>query len=334
MVRTPFTLSALALTGGGVLGLFTGRMLERLAELRREAVGVSDPTKAHLREAFDLIAGTSIGALIAGGLVVGHAPEELCTLIKDNAARIFPNKSSINRLLHLRSAWFRSKPLQDVVLSVIDRDVCLGDLEHHIAIPALRESTGEPIVFTTLNAAHAGVSLADAVLASAAAPIYFPARQIDRDRYVDGGLFANAPDLTAVNLLRRKWPQVPINRISVVSIGTTSASAESPVPHSETGDWGLWRWFASPSARLVKLALRAQSDHTINAMSLLQLDAFHRIDEHLTFKEGTRLDMDNARADALACLNDVAERRLQRLTRTEADALRQIVSRWRWRDPA
>ena len=66
----------LALDGGGVRGMITLAILERLEALLAEATGRTDGS-FRLAHYFDLIGGTSTGSIIATGLAMGHSASEL-----------------------------------------------------------------------------------------------------------------------------------------------------------------------------------------------------------------------------------------------------------------
>lgn len=65
----------LALTGGGIMARFTTAVLEDL-QLRRDAITGGHGEGVPLSEVFDLMAGTSAGALCVAGLAVGRSPAE------------------------------------------------------------------------------------------------------------------------------------------------------------------------------------------------------------------------------------------------------------------
>ena len=96
------------------------------------------------------------------------------------------------------------------------------------------------MLFSTRDPAHARVALSDAVIASAAAPLYFPAHRVAAlgREFVDGGLYANAPDLAALAELRRMWPRLELERVSLVSVGATPAPAEPRGSDPSRGVWG------------------------------------------------------------------------------------------------
>jgi predicted acylesterase/phospholipase RssA len=68
----------LSLDGGGIRGLYTARLLQRLA--------LAAPS---FLDKVDLFAGTSTGGILALGLAAGFKPEELVALYLQNATRIF-----------------------------------------------------------------------------------------------------------------------------------------------------------------------------------------------------------------------------------------------------
>ena len=73
----------LALDGGGVRGAITVAFLERIEALLSSRLGL----KARLGDWFDLVGGTSTGALIAGALALGFRTEQ----IKDFYLRLAPH---------------------------------------------------------------------------------------------------------------------------------------------------------------------------------------------------------------------------------------------------
>jgi uncharacterized protein len=69
----------LALDGGGIRGLVTLGILEKLEADLRTASGVG--TSFRLSDYFDFIGGTSTGAILAAGLAIGKTVEELLRML-------------------------------------------------------------------------------------------------------------------------------------------------------------------------------------------------------------------------------------------------------------
>src|SRR3954468_9554581 len=75
----------LSIDGGGIRGLIPAKVL---AELERE-LHLIEPTKK-LYEHFDLICGTSTGAILAIAIGLGIPAADLVEFYKKNATSIFP----------------------------------------------------------------------------------------------------------------------------------------------------------------------------------------------------------------------------------------------------
>ena len=92
----------------------------------------------------------------------------------------------------------------------------IGDLSTDIFIAASTADTYQGRLFTI---ADTSLRLVDVALASAAAPTYFPARQVGDDQrtYLDGGLWENNPSLAAIHSLTGSGTS--IHDIALLSIG-------------------------------------------------------------------------------------------------------------------
>src|SRR5689334_20922503 len=95
--------------GGGVRGIYTAVLLQRLCEQ------VPD-----LTEKADLLAGTSTGGIIALGLAAGHPASELVALYRDNAAKIFDSSwlHELTDLGGLAGAEFDNKNLEHILIDI------------------------------------------------------------------------------------------------------------------------------------------------------------------------------------------------------------------------
>jgi len=100
----------LSLSGGGIRGIFQALYLEEVA--RR--------FDRPLREYFDLVAGTSTGAIIALGVALGVAPGRIVELFEKHGHEIFPRQvqRSGKRLISWlwRGPRYSQEPLQKVRL--------------------------------------------------------------------------------------------------------------------------------------------------------------------------------------------------------------------------
>lgn len=201
----------LSLDGGGVKGVLTLGMLKPLEdELRRRAGG--DPA-FRLSDYYDLIGGTSTGAIIASGLSLGLSIDEMIELYMKLGPDVFGKTAGDGVFLQSK---FESKKLRRALQSVLSTKT-LGsqDIKTGLAIHAKRIDTGSAWVVTNHPLGvfydppeEGGVfpnkryRLVDLVLASAAAPTFFDEitidvefdekrRPIQKGFFVDGAVSAN-----------------------------------------------------------------------------------------------------------------------------------------------
>lgn len=201
----------LALDGGGVKGVLTLGMLKALEQELRARAGGDEAFR--LSDYYDLIGGTSTGAIIASGLALGLSVDALIELYMRIGPDVFGRTAGDGVFLQSR---FDSKKLRRALQSVLTTKT-LGseDLKTGLAIHAKRIDTGSAWVVTNhpLGAYYdpssgSGVfpnkryRLTDLVLASAAAPTFFDEVTIDiefdekrrpirKGYFVDGAVSAN-----------------------------------------------------------------------------------------------------------------------------------------------
>jgi len=170
MKARPRSGAILSLTGGGMAARFSTEVLCALQGMRDPAYRPGTPGRS-IGQAFDVLAGTSAGALVIAALLCGKAPPDISALLESRGPRIFPRSGWQGRLRWIFGAKYAPEPLHDAVDEVLGGGKpVLGDFEQILAFPAFDESLGVPLVLTNANPAHARVPLRDAVLASAAAP--------------------------------------------------------------------------------------------------------------------------------------------------------------------
>jgi uncharacterized protein len=92
----------LALDGGGIRGLVTLGILEKLEADLGAASGAG--ASFRLSDYFDFIGGTSTGAILAAGLAIGKSVEELITFYRTCGAQMFEANALLKR------AWSKFKP--------------------------------------------------------------------------------------------------------------------------------------------------------------------------------------------------------------------------------
>lgn len=314
--RTPFRI--LSLAGGGYLGLYTAALL---VELERRA---GEP----LARRFDLIAGTSIGGILALGLAYEIPAADMRALFLDRGARIFSTRplahGRVDKLLDMaRSAWspkYSGEELERALAAQIG-EATLDDALHRVVVPAVDVTRSMTKIFKTPHAkASRGdedLRALDVAMATAAAPVYFPARKIGRSLYTDGGMFAVAPDLVALH--EAEWfIGVDAADIAMLSIGTaTLGYAPDHLRDMEDGAVG---WFSEGHLVMSMIAVQQQHVEVIAQDRLgeryLHLDAM--------WPKNSGLGIDVATAEAASALQALAQDTIAHLDVRRLDALFQL----------
>jgi hypothetical protein len=237
----------LSLDGGGVRGIVELAFLERLEELLRVQHG-GDP-EFRLCQWFDLIGGTSTGAIIAALLAIGYTAAQ----VKEHYMKLAPDAFRTRRwrifgFVPRFQAKYIYKHLYDLFGDMkMESDSILTGL----AIMSRRYDTGSPWLLSNdplapywadpPNNSHIGnrhYKLADVVRASTAAPGFFqpmllPIVEGEPSKlFIDGGLSPyNNPSLQLMMLTQAeafdlKWP-LGADNLTLLSIGTGNARGKS-----------------------------------------------------------------------------------------------------------
>ena len=182
----------LSLDGGGAKGFYT------LGALR----GIEAMAGKPLHEAFDLVFGTSTGAIIAALIGLGRTVDEIRALYEKHVVKV----------MALRQRWAKTAALQKLATDVFG-EASFGDMLTRVGIVATRWDLERPMIFKSeLDQAHGrkgtfepgfGVPVRDAVVASCSAYPFFEKRTVETSEgfkveLVDGGYCANNPTLYAI----------------------------------------------------------------------------------------------------------------------------------------
>jgi uncharacterized protein len=234
----------LSLDGGGIRGVFTATLLERL---EREA-GINFFDKV------DLFSGTSTGGILALGLAAGLKPSECKKLYVDHGQEIF-SRAPLSRFSSVVFAKYSNRSLQQRLQDIFyARGMeTLGDLPKKVLIPSFdlwarpddRTGSGvnsrygvdtwKPKFFDNFEGpgSDSDRPIVEVALSTSAAPTLFPSWE----KYIDGGVMANNPSMCAVAQALKDG--VELKDISLLSVGT----GLNP-KFLETGNlnWGWLRW--------------------------------------------------------------------------------------------
>jgi patatin-like phospholipase/acyl hydrolase len=301
-MAAPFRI--LALSGGGYQGLFTAQVLAAI-----EAAG-----PGLLRDRFDLIAGTSIGGIIALALAAGVPASRIVDTFLETGPTVFPNGpvrggrlSAARDALHfLNRPKYDPAPLRDLMCALPRPDLRLADLPVDVLIPATRVRDGEPVLFTRVS--HPDLPLVEVALATSAAPMMFPTHRIGGDAYADGAIFATAPDLLAIRAAQRAHG-AHLDQIHLLSVGTLNARFRLPPPG--TTRLGILGWVQGQ--RLVRTVLAAQERLATRGAAELIGERYRRIDAEVGEGEGGRIGLDVATPEARDLIGRISARTISAL---------------------
>ena len=295
----------LALSGGGYRGLFSAAVLTHL----ERAIG------SDLLARIGLFAGTSVGGLIAAGLALGRSPGEMRDALTNHGPTIFDDRVRVKsftiyrkpkgHLGALLGAKFNARALEMAIDEILgdDRELRVADVPRPLVLVATCATTRAPFLMSTLRPGTPGgeLPLRTALRATAAAPGYFPAVDLELRSLVDGGLVANAAELVACAELA-DVRHVAFPDMRVLSIGT--AAPDAGVVPSEVGARGLAKWMMGD---LVPMTLDAQEKLVTAQAAALLGSHYVRINAVPSAAQGEVLALDRATDDATRTLLLLAE---------------------------
>lgn len=270
-MSSPGPKKLLALDGGGIRGVITLEILQRLESMLAKELGAGD--EFVLGDYFDYIGGTSTGAVIAATLAKGLRVAQIMDLYVTRCEDMFDH-ASLRRRYQYR---YESVRLRELLQGVLGRDTTLGsaELKTLLLIVVRNATTDSPWPLT--NNPHAlfnepsradnnlSIPLWQLVRASTAAPTYFPPEVVtlgERDFvFVDGALTTyNNPAfqlflMATLDAYRLSWPATESDLL-LVSVGTgTCPKADD---HLRPGAMNLLFNASSVPAGLMHAALNEQ----------------------------------------------------------------------------
>ena len=248
----------LALDGGGIRGLLTLGILERIEKL------VAAKTGQKLCQYFDYVAGTSTGAIIAAGLARGMTTAELIDFYKSTGHQMFEKAWLLERIKY----FYTADPLKAKLQEVFGRDTNLfaDNLKCLLLVVTKNLTTDSPWPVSTNPDAkyndparkdcNLKIPLWQLVRASTAAPVYFPPEILQWDPadksktfvFADGGVTPhNNPAFLLYRMAtepayRLNWKTgeknlliVSVGTGAAVSLGATAASPNKNIVSTVAG---------------------------------------------------------------------------------------------------
>ncbi|MBK5109626.1 MAG: patatin-like phospholipase family protein, partial [Anaerolineales bacterium] len=220
----------LSIDGGGIRGLIPVRILERL-----------ETHHPGFMQEFDLFAGSSTGAVLAGGFAFGLEARFMRQMYQGFGEQVFADSiwDDIRDLKYILGADYKIENIKNLLEQVIG-DTKLGQLPKKVLIATfdLKDEQRDPPRWKPKffhnypdSKGDSEERLVDVVIRSAAAPVYFPVYQ----GYVDGGVAAINPSTCA---LAQAFHEGFLD-LRLLSLGTGTNPRWLDV---EDGDWGIAQW--------------------------------------------------------------------------------------------
>ena len=242
-MQTPGPKKILALDGGGIRGMMTVEILDKIENLLRRKLGRNDDFV--LADYFDFVAGTSTGAIIAACISIGMKVSDIRTFYISSGEEMFDKAFLLKRFRHK----YEDEKLALKLQEVFGKNTTLGSdkLKTVLMMVMRNASTDSPWPvsnnpFAKYNQAtrhdcNLNLPLWQLVRASTAAPVYFPPEVVKLGAlkfvFVDGGITTyNNPAFQAflmatVAPYKMNW-LAGEDKMLVVSIGTgTSPKANT-----------------------------------------------------------------------------------------------------------
>jgi len=281
----------LSIDGGGIRGLIPAKVLAELEQQLED----NTPGKK-LYEYFDLICGTSTGAILAIAIALGIPAADLVKFYQEHAQMIFPKwflKILPRKGRAIITSIYSNKKLRKKLEEIYSnanggKPPLLNDLKTRVCIPTFNGNDGQINVLKTRH--HEGyfrdykLPAHEVALASASAPVYFPPHTFRfSNEYgsginmnmIDGGIFANNPSLIGILEATDKLGY-DFSNVRLLSLGTGKGR------HVIKTGWkpkDMWYWLF-PKPRLLDIILDSQAQITeqyiafIKRVSAKQADSF------------------------------------------------------------
>ncbi len=157
----------IALSAGGAKGIAHVGVLEALEEAGIQA---------------DIIAGTSMGAVVGGVYALGKTPQEMRSILKNFDEKVI---RGITRIKLSLEGIFDAERMHNILFKLYGKKT-FSDTKIPFSCIAYNIDDMKPVEFSS------GL-LMDGVQASASIPGFFPPYVINNKRFVDGGIYSPIP---------------------------------------------------------------------------------------------------------------------------------------------
>ncbi|AWF80266.1 patatin [Microbulbifer sp. A4B17] len=307
----------LSIDGGGIRGILPGQILVSLEHKLKVKSGNPD---ARIGDYFDLVAGTSTGAIMGAAYICPdkkgkprYSAQEAVDFYLGEGERVFGSGSwpFLDKLKLVREEKYCSKELENVLKRFFGKTK-LSDLLKPSCFVSYDIKKREQIIFRQHRAIvkNEDFLVRDLLRGSSAVPTYFePARIFSlppsNNKYilVDGGMVASDPALCAYSEAIKFSGVSGIKDMVIVSLGT--GRQLSGYKYKEVKDWGIFNW-ARPAIDIAVNGSAQMVHYYIKQISSTIEDSkYYRIQPKLYTADSA---MDNATPENLRKLKKAGEK--------------------------
>lgn len=307
----------LTIDGGGMRGILPATFL---AALEARAGGP-------MAGAFDLIAGTSTGGIIAAALARPDAPvpaAEIAAIYRRAGPHIFGRSlwRTLESVGGVADEKYDARFLERLLAETFGQQRLSAVTQPALLLTAYDIERRQALLFRSWEAEDPArdFSLADLCRASCAAPTYFEPALIQaadgsRRACIDGSVFAANPTLCALSAAMDLYPGA--GGYLILSLGTGQQT--QPLPYHQAKNWGLAGW-----ARPISDVILDASSEIIDSQAQEMVGETHfRFQVDLT---GQTAALDDARPETLDRLVALADAAIA----AESDRLDRFLALNRW----
>lgn len=264
----------LSIDGGGIRGILPIYVLKYLEET----------SKKPIPELFDLIVGTSTGAIASAVLTASKdskkplfSTKDLLDFYNKDGRKIFYNPwyHRVLTLNGLIGTKYMTSSRYDVFKQYLN-GIYLDQLLNNVVIPTYDITHEKPMLFfnwKTTRGNDANYPLTDLIMSATSPPGLFPSvvfgpksRQMT---LADGAVYANNPELIAVLTAMSLYPN---KKYILVSLGT--GYLKQTLLTKKVIDWGLFQWSKNILPLFVGSSMEI-NDYLLKELFPFPLDLYH-----------------------------------------------------------
>lgn len=292
----------ISIDGGGIRGIIPAVILKELEKCLQKY-----KPHAKLGDYFDVVAGTSVGSIIAGLLAITdpygkakYSANQIAELFITQASQIF--NETFTEYVQSASGWngpmYSSRNLEKLLEDELG-NLRISQLKKDIVIPTTNLEDAKVKLFTREGD---DFYLKDVIRASTAAPTYFAPAFIDYKGHsyvlVDGGVLMNNPAMAAYAYTEKKG----VTNVTLISI--SCGNGDLNYASKATAGWGKLHWIVPLINLQITGGALTVHDTLMTLFSITGESHYVRMNPKLVH---AKPDMDNTSAENILNLVKDAE---------------------------